>query len=146
MDSIKTIQTYVYFECPIFLLEISVAHIFILQNCIAFFLGGSKFWKNMFLFGGIPCLLLGMANVYINHEHDPRPEFIPYEYLRIRNKVIVLFIYLFYFIGIRFQCVLNSLFDFVLQRFPWGDGNKSLFHNPQINALPDGYEEEEHHH
>ena len=30
-----------------------------------------------------------------------------------------------------------------LQAFPWGNGNKSLFHNKEVNALPEGYEEEE---
>ena len=24
--------------------------------------------------------------------------------------------------------------------FPFGDGNKSLFHDAHVNALPDGYE------
>ncbi|KAJ8975296.1 hypothetical protein NQ317_011637 [Molorchus minor] len=67
--------------------------------------GGYKIWKNLSV---LPC-------VPINHTfgHHERPEFVKYEYLRIRTK-----------------------------RFPWGDGNHSLFHNPHANALPDGYEDE----
>jgi len=79
--------------------------------------GGAALWKKMFFFVGIPAIGLGMVNAYLGHVADhakPRPEFIPYEYLRIRTK-----------------------------RFPWGDGNHSLFHNPRVNPLPDGYEEEE---
>jgi cytochrome c oxidase subunit 6a len=79
-----------------------------------------KLWRNMSFFVAIPACILMAVRVYLEHqkEHEhphPRPPFIPYEHLRIRTK-----------------------------RFPWGDGNHSLFHNPHANALPDGYEDEEH--
>ncbi|XP_011209594.1 cytochrome c oxidase subunit 6A, mitochondrial [Bactrocera neohumeralis] len=76
--------------------------------------GGYKVWKRLSFFVAIPAVGLCMLNAYLKHqeEHDhPRAEFIKYEYLRRREK-----------------------------RFPWGEGNKSLFHNPHVNPLPDGYE------
>ncbi|XP_047991578.1 cytochrome c oxidase subunit 6A, mitochondrial [Leguminivora glycinivorella] len=75
--------------------------------------GGHALWKKMSFFVGFPAVGLGMLNAYLAHQeehHDP-PPFVPYEYLRVRTK-----------------------------RFPWGDGQKSLFHNPHVNALPSGYE------
>lgn len=68
----------------------------------------------------MPAVGLCLVNAYLGHQeaHNlPRAEFVKYEYLRKRDK-----------------------------RFPWGDGTKSLFHNPQINALPDGYETDDVHH
>ncbi|CAB3220673.1 unnamed protein product [Arctia plantaginis] len=76
--------------------------------------GGWKLWKNMTFFVAFPAIGLGMVNAYLAHQehhHDERPEFVPFEYMRVRTK-----------------------------RFPWGDGQKSLFHNPHVNALPSGYE------
>jgi len=46
-----------------------------------------------------------------------------------------------FFIGYR---ALTVIF-LPLQKFPWGDGNHTLFHNKHLNALPDGYEDGDDH-
>lgn len=73
-------------------------------------------WRKLFLFVCIPAIGLAGINTFLlekeHLEHYERPEFKPYEYMRIRTKP-----------------------------FPWRDGQKSLFHNPLFNALPDGWEE-----
>merc|ERR1711997_721524 len=86
--------------------------------------GGSQRWKTVFIVVGIPAIILGHVKAFYPYfyptpETDPhkRPDFVEYDYLHIRTK-----------------------------KFPWGDGNHSLFHNRHMNALPDGYETEEHGH
>uniref|UniRef100_T1DJ48 Putative cytochrome c oxidase subunit via/cox13 n=1 Tax=Psorophora albipes TaxID=869069 RepID=T1DJ48_9DIPT len=77
--------------------------------------GGYKVWKKLSFFVAIPAVGLCMLNAYLKHQEEhghPPPEFRAYEHLRIRNK-----------------------------RFPWGEGQKSLFHNPHVNPLPSGYED-----
>jgi len=76
--------------------------------------GGAKRWKNASLFLALPAIFLCMANIYFNDEHQERPPFKPYEHKYIRTS-----------------------------KFPWGDGNHSLFHNKERNALPTGYDDEE---
>ncbi|XP_068249264.1 cytochrome c oxidase subunit 6A, mitochondrial-like [Palaemon carinicauda] len=71
-----------------------------------------KQWKMVSILVAIPSVALCMVNAFVGVEHEAPPEFVAYEHLRLRNK-----------------------------RFPWGDGQKSLFHNAHVNALPDGYEE-----
>jgi len=82
--------------------------------------GGIRLWKILSFVVALP----GVGVCYINatlkeaeeRKHE-RAEFAAYSHLRMRTK-----------------------------KFPWGDGNHTLFHNPHVNALPDGYEESEEHH
>lgn len=82
--------------------------------------GGYKLWKKLSLLVALPSVALCMVNAYLGHQADhdkPRPEFVAYDHMRIRNK-----------------------------RFPWGDGTRSLIHNPHVNPLPTGYETDAGHH
>ncbi|XP_068144691.1 cytochrome c oxidase subunit 6A, mitochondrial [Drosophila tropicalis] len=72
----------------------------------------SNMWKKLTFMVATPAIGLCMVNAFVVPHKKVEPEpFVKYEHLRRRTK-----------------------------RFPWGDGNRSLFHNAKLNALPDGYE------
>lgn len=58
-----------------------------------YFLEGVKLWRNLSFFVAVPAIGLAMVNAYvgekehIEHMKEHRPEFVPYEHLRIIKKV-----------------------------------------------------------
>ncbi|XP_056144463.1 cytochrome c oxidase subunit 6A, mitochondrial [Lampris incognitus] len=79
--------------------------------------GGARTWKILTFVLAIPGVSVCMANAFMKAEShaDHQADFVPYPHLRIRTK-----------------------------KFPWGDGNHTLFHNGHTNPLPDGYETSHH--
>jgi len=76
-----------------------------------------KRWRTAFFVVACPAIVLAHVSAFVlpdASEHEP-PPFVPYDHLRIRTK-----------------------------KFPWGDGNHSLIHNPHVNCLPDGFEHGDH--
>lgn len=106
------------------------------------FFSTARTWKILTFVLAFPGVGVCMANAYMKMQHHShhQPEFVPYSHLRIRTKV-----------NVRPTSLAGDLYLHHLevdlsfpQKFPWGDGNHSLFHNPHANALPDGFESSEH--
>lgn len=97
----------------------------------------------------LPSVALCTLNSWLHSGHQQRPEFIPYHHLRIRTKVgdwvlrVVDEGQTRWGPGSWLERTDNSLtcsLSLSPQRFSWGDGNHTLFHNPHVNPLPTGYE------
>uniref|UniRef100_A0A5F9D6K6 Cytochrome c oxidase polypeptide VIa n=1 Tax=Oryctolagus cuniculus TaxID=9986 RepID=A0A5F9D6K6_RABIT len=75
----------------------------------------TRTWKVLTNFVTLPRVGMSMLNIYLksHHEEHERSKFITYPHLRVRSKP-----------------------------FPQRDGNHTLFHNPHVNPLPTGYEDE----
>merc|ERR1712071_543613 len=78
--------------------------------------GGAKRWAVLSIVVALPAVGVCWINSYLkekeHHAHHERPEFKAYDHLRLRSKA-----------------------------FPWGNGDRSLFHNKEINAVTAGYED-----
>jgi len=97
----------------------------------------------------LPAVAVCMANAYMklqaHHASHVTPDFVPYPHLRLRSKVSANGFLEFHLVfGQRRRPTNSPSTPCSAQRFPWGDGNHSLFHNPEANALPAGYESSHH--
>uniref|UniRef100_A0A4W6CDX5 Cytochrome c oxidase polypeptide VIa n=1 Tax=Lates calcarifer TaxID=8187 RepID=A0A4W6CDX5_LATCA len=107
--------------------------------------GKARTWKILSFTVALPGVGVCWLNAYMKgkaHSHE-QPEFVPYSHLRLRTKVSLSSPAPLYsknkeMIWGECMCI------FSLQKFPWGDGNHTLFHNPHTNPLPDGYEKVDH--
>ncbi|CAG9783071.1 unnamed protein product [Diatraea saccharalis] len=77
--------------------------------CVPRYYHGKDTWKKykFFALGILIPIIIIKSFKNLTDEHEHKKVCRDYEYMRIRTK-----------------------------RFPWGDGVKSLFHNPHVNHLP----------
>ncbi|KAG7238930.1 hypothetical protein INR49_030477 [Caranx melampygus] len=97
--------------------------------------GKAKTWRTLSFVLAIPGVSVCWLNAYMKgqaHSHK-QPEFVPYPHLRLRTKA-----------SLRSNLQTCRLKGVSSIKFPWGDGNHSLFHNPHTNPLPNGYESSHH--
>merc|ERR1711974_14596 len=88
--------------------------------------GGYETWKKGFFFAAIPIIILGHVNALGSGARSSPGEMETTPFSTTAMSTLSL-------------TAMRST-----KKFPWGDGNHSLFHNSHMNALPDGYEEQEH--
>eukprot|EP00041_Stephanoeca_diplocostata_P041912 m.9459 g.9459 ORF g.9459 m.9459 type:complete len:116 (-) comp6917_c0_seq1:174-521(-) len=69
-------------------------------------------WKSISLMVALPVTMALAYKAFFVAEHPHPQEFTAYQHLRLRKK-----------------------------SYPWGDGNHTLFHTDEANALPDGWVE-----
>lgn len=121
----------------------------VLYPVSSWLLPSARTWKILTAVLAFPGVTICMVNAYLKmqaHSHE-QPEFVPYTHLRIRTKVSCSSAHQSTIAPppLRRSRYPATLLLPSLQKFPWGDGNHSLFHNPHANALPDGFESSSHH-
>ena len=82
---VRILITFLY---PLYLDKISALSYFCL---LIMRLSGWKIWRNSFFLGAIPVIILGHINAFGLGEEHERPEFKPYDHLRIRTKVLIIY-------------------------------------------------------